>query len=61
MTTIRVSPENESMVRIYVKGAPEEIFKLCDLTYDKSGNEIEFDEEYKNVIEEEYIAQKMAV
>ena len=33
-TVVRVVPENTNLVRIYVKGAPENILPLCDKTID---------------------------
>jgi len=41
--------ENKNYVRVYVKGAPEEVVPLCDMTLDQQDKEKKGDEEIQSV------------
>ena len=46
-------PELEDMVRIFVKGAPENVIPDCVDTYDEDGNKVPLDEDLRGKLEEE--------
>lgn len=42
MVVVRETPDDESKIGVYVKGAPEEILPLCDKYYTNSFSERAF-------------------
>jgi magnesium-transporting ATPase (P-type) len=61
-TIIRpIKDGDPDMLRVYIKGAPEEIIKLCAKVMDQSGVEKDLDYDWeKNHILEKIVANEMA-
>lgn len=57
---MRVDPDDNSLVRIYVKGAPEFTLPFCTRTLDKENLPIELDGSKKQQLLEDVISSEMA-
>jgi magnesium-transporting ATPase (P-type) len=58
MTTIRTHPLDQNLIRIVVKGAPENLIPLCQFTYDDNSNEQQLDKKLKEKLLE--VVRQMA-
>lgn len=56
----RSVPEDETQVRVYIKGAPEEILPLCSDTFDFQMQQQEFDEDEQAKILLDVVSAQMA-
>lgn len=57
VTAVR-HPDNDDMIRIYIKGAPEFIVHKCTRTYDVDGKTIPMSNEQLNYIMQDILHQK---
>ena len=55
--TVRSIENNESQVRLYIKGAPEYVIKLCNFTYGKNGPKTTFSESDQQYILQEKVSE----